>query len=193
MGISVFFGERDLLVVGHVIVLIIFLGGGLGFVTWVKQRLGHPLVNVACALASLGCITVLIKEGSVQAGTFSDDRVIQILSMVAMGVAITTLVNIFIRPVTARSSLIADKEKSTDLLGEMLISIARAFLSGRECDLQDDYYKTLNDEHQASLNAMSKDLVEAKREYLLLGRERLFEVEERVVSSVYLASLTCSS
>jgi hypothetical protein len=53
MAVSMFFGQRDLLQVGHAIVLIVFCGGGLGFVAWTKQHFGHPLVNVACSLASL--------------------------------------------------------------------------------------------------------------------------------------------
>lgn len=181
MGISMFFGQRDLLRVGHAIVLVVFLGGGLGFVAWTKQYFGHPLVNVACSLASLGCITILIKEGAVQAGAFSDDRVVQVLLMVIMGVIATTAVNVLILPVTARSSLVKDLEKNTDLLGEMLISITRAFLSGRESDMTDEYYKKLASEHQASLTSMSKNLGEAKREHLVLGNERLFAAEERLV------------
>ncbi|RMY67499.1 hypothetical protein D0864_11564 [Hortaea werneckii] len=181
MAVSMFFGQQDLLIVGHIIVLILFLGGGLGFIAWTKQYFGHPLVNVACSLASLGCITVLIKEGAVQAGAFSDDRVVQVLLMVIMGILATTAVNFLILPVTARESLVKDLEKNTDLLGEMLISITRAFLSGSERDLTDEYYTTLSGEHQSSLNAMSKDLGEAKREHLVLGNERIYAAEEQLV------------
>ncbi|KAI7537215.1 hypothetical protein KC316_g15989, partial [Hortaea werneckii] len=181
MAVSMFFGQQDLLIVGHIIVLILFLGGGLGFIAWTKQYFGHPLVNVACSLASLGCITVLIKEGAVQAGAFSDDRVVQVLLMVIMGVLATTAVNFLVLPVTARESLVKDLEKNTDLLGEMLISITRAFLSGSERDLTDEYYTTLSGEHQSSLNAMSKDLGEAKREHLVLGNERIYAAEEQLV------------
>ncbi|KAI6861157.1 hypothetical protein KC323_g5963 [Hortaea werneckii] len=181
MAVSMFFGQQDLLIVGHIIVLILFLGGGLGFIAWTKQYFGHPLVNVACSLASLGCITVLIKEGAVQAGAFSDDRVVQVLLMVIMGILATTAVNFLILPVTARESLVKDLEKNTDLLGEMLISITRAFLSGSERDLTDECYTTLSGEHQSSLNAMSKDLGEAKREHLVLGNERIYAAEEQLV------------
>ena len=75
-------------------------------------------------------------------------------------------------------------EKNTDLLGEMLISITRAFLSGREQDLTDDYYKNLTSEHQASLNALTKDLGEAKREHLVLGNERILDAEEQLVDTL---------
>ncbi|RMY48320.1 hypothetical protein D0863_15420 [Hortaea werneckii] len=176
MAVSMFFGQQDLLIVGHIIVLILFLGGGLGFIAWTKQYFGHPLVNVACSLASLGCITVLIKEGAVQAGAFSDDRVVQVLLMVIMGVLATTA-----GAAGDGKGLVKDLEKNTDLLGEMLISITRAFLSGSERDLTDEYYTTLSGEHQSSLNAMSKDLGEAKREHLVLGNERIYAAEEQLV------------
>jgi len=102
--------------------------------------------------------------------------------MVLAGIIVTSMVNVLILPVTARSSLIKDAEKNTDLLGEMLIGVTRAFLSGRESDLRDDYYKNVTKEHQSSLDAMHKDLGEAKREYYLLGKERLYDAEEKLVS-----------
>nr|POE93451.1 hypothetical protein CFP56_19463 [Quercus suber] len=181
MGISTFFASHDLLVLGHAIVLIVFLGGGLGLIAWVKQRLGQPLVNVSCSLAALGCILILLKEGAVQAGSFSHERVVQVLMMVLMGIIITTVVNLLVLPVTARGGLSKDLEKSTDLLGELLISITRAFLSGRKNDLEDDYFKTLTKEHQVSLASMAKNLNEAKREYLVIGREQQYALIEKVV------------
>jgi hypothetical protein len=53
MAVSVFFGRHDLLAVGHAVVLVVFCGGGLGFVGWLKQRLGNPLVNVVCYILSV--------------------------------------------------------------------------------------------------------------------------------------------
>lgn len=132
MAISMFFGQRDLLQIGHVIVLIFFCGGGLGFIAWIKQYFGHPLVNVACSLASLACVSTLVKEGAVQAGAFSDDRVTQILIMVMMGIFVTTLVNLVVLPVKARRKLHKDLVKSTGLLSELLVNITRAFLVGEE-------------------------------------------------------------
>ncbi|KAK1812786.1 hypothetical protein LTR12_012813 [Friedmanniomyces endolithicus] len=181
MAISMSFGRQDLLLVGHIIVLIVFIGGGLGFIAWVKERLGYPLVNVACSLASLGCITILIKEGAVQAGAFSHDRVLQVLLMVIMGIIATTPVNVCILPTTARNYLVKDMAKDTDLIGEILVCITRAFLSGRKIDLEDDYYKQLMSEHQDSSGSMSKDLGEAKRELWLMGKERQYEIEAKIV------------
>ena len=183
MGISMYLAQKDLVVLGHAIVLIIFLGGGLGFIAWVKLKLGHPLVNVATSLASLGCITVLVKEGSIQSGTFSIERPSQILLMVAMGVAIVSAVNVLVFPITARRQLNLDLEKNTDLLGEMLISITRAFLAGREDLMQNDYQK-LNQELQKSTNSMFKNLGEAQREHYVLGKEKLYDIQARLVAAL---------
>jgi hypothetical protein len=132
MAVSVGFASRGLLQVGHAVDLIVFCGGGLGFIAWTKQHFGHPLVNVACSLASLGCVSILVKEGAVQAGHFSNDKVSQILIMVIMGISATTLVNFVVLPVKARRRLHKDLVKDTELLGEMLVDTTRAFLVGEE-------------------------------------------------------------
>jgi hypothetical protein len=137
MAVSTVFGSRDLLQVGHAIVLIVFCGGGLGFIAWTKQHFGHPLVNVACSLASLGCVSTLVKEGAIQAGHFSNDKVSQILIMVIMGISATTLVNFVVLPVKARRRLHKDLVKDTELLGEMLVNTTRAFLVGEEAILEE--------------------------------------------------------
>ena len=181
MGISTFFGARDLLAAGHAIVLLVFVGGGLGMIAWTKQFFGDPLVNVACSLASLACIVVLVQEGAVQSGQFSDDRVGQILIMVLMGIVVSSLVNVLVLPISARTELRRDMVRTTDLLGELLITITRAFLSGREDDLQDDYYTQLQTHHEDAQQQMSQHLAEAKNEFLVLGQERLSDVSEQVV------------
>lgn len=181
MGVSILFATYDLLLVGHIIVLVVFVAGGFGFMAWAKQRLANPLVNVATSLASLGCITILIREGSVQAGVFSYRRITQVLGMIILGMLIASLVNFLILPTLARKKLSKEIERNTDLLAEKLISITRAFLHGRESDLEDEYYTKLNKEHASSLEAVKKNLIEAKREHCVLGDERLYRVEKRLV------------
>lgn len=178
MGLSMFFAMHDLLAVGHVIVLLVFLGGGLGFIAWTKQHFGHPLVNVACSLASLGCVSVLVKEGSVQAGSFDEERVVQILIMVIMGIFATTLVNLIVLPLKARRRLHQDFVKSTDQLGELLINITRAFLVGEEEILNQG--KQIARDHEGTLTSMSKNLTEAQREHYFLGSERQYHIEAKL-------------
>lgn len=118
MGVSMFFGRKlDILPVGHLLVLVVFCGGGLGFVGWIKQHLAHPLVNIGCSLTSLAIITVLTKEGAVQAAQFSDDKVTMVLKMIVMGVVATSLVSLLISPISARTELRQSMIEAMDSFG----------------------------------------------------------------------------
>ena len=51
MSVSVLFTDYlHSVALGHFLVLVLLVGGGLGFVGWVKLKLGDPLVNISCSL-----------------------------------------------------------------------------------------------------------------------------------------------
>lgn len=105
MAVSIAFADHDLKVLGQTVVLIVFCGGGLGFVGWLKQRLQNQLVNVACSLTSLAIISVLTREGAVQRASFSYAKVVQVLKMVIMGISFSTFVCLVVRPISAIARL----------------------------------------------------------------------------------------
>lgn len=181
MAVSVFFGKHDLLALGHALVLIIFCGGGLAFVGWLKQRLGNPLVNVACSLTSLAIITVLTKEGAVQAATFSYEKVSQVLKMVIMGIIATTAVSLLIKPISARTETRDDLRKATDSLGEMLTIITRSFLSGSDQELREPAFSASSNQYKAVFKSLVKNLGEARFEHYFLGTEEEYEINSRLV------------
>ena len=183
MGISIFFGRTlDLLVLGHIIVLIVFCGGGLGFVGWIKQRLGHPLVNISCSLTSLAIITVLTKEGAVQAAEFSDDKVTQVMIMILMGVFASTAVSFIIWPVSAREELRGDLIQVTDSFGDLLAMITRGFLTGSEEELQQESFRVASDKHKKVFTSLTKNLKEAKYEHYAVGTEKEYQLEAKLVN-----------
>ena len=182
MGVSIFFDDVvDQLVLGHVIVLILFCGGGLGFVGWIKQRLGSPLVNVGCSLTSLAIITVLTKEGAVQAADFSPNKVLQVLKMIIMGVIATSAVNVLIMPVSARRDLRQDFIDVTDCFGDMLAAITRGFLNGSEEELQQSELQRATERYKKARSTMTKNLKEAKWEHYALGTESEHKLEAALV------------
>ena len=183
MGVSILFGDTlDNIILGHVVVLIIFCGGGLGFVGWIKQRLSNPLVNISCSLTSLAIITVLTKEGAVQAAEFSDDKVNQVMFMIIMGVLATTAVSFLIWPVSARTSLRNDLVKVSDLLRDSLTIITRGFLSGSEDDIKQEALKEATDRSKKLHTSLTKNLREAKYEHYVLGTERQYKIELKLVN-----------
>ena len=185
MWVSVLFDDQlDMIELGHLIILVVFCGGGLGFVGWVKQKMERPLVNVACSLTSLIIITVLTKEGSIQIGDFSAAKIIQVLKIVMLGVLFTTLVNLAILPVSARKELRQDIRDLTDSLGEIMIMITRGFLNGSEEEVEQKSYQRAVDRQKAFSKAMTKDLKEAKWEHYVFGTETEYGLEKNLADSL---------
>lgn len=181
MAVSVWFGHEHLLVVGHVIVLIVFCGGGLGLVGWTKHRLGNPLVNVACSLTSLALITVMTKEGAVQNATFSYVKIWQVLKMIIMGCTASAAVALLVRPTSARTEYRDTFIQSTDAMAENLTAIARSFLSGTEQDLRNESFVKASNKSQSSYKTLLKNLGEAKFEHYVLGTEEEYKISVRLV------------
>lgn len=181
MAVSHYFGEKHLLALGHTIVLIVFCGGGLGLVGWTKQKLGNALVNVACSLTSLAFITILTKEGAVQAARFSHDKIWQVLKMVIMGTIASSAVALAVRPISARKEFRDTFIKATDAMGEMLTIITRSFLSGSEHDLREQNFINAINQSKSTYNKLVKNLGEAKYEHYILGTEGEYHVEARLV------------
>lgn len=185
MGVSILFGRTlDMLVVGHIVVLIVFCGGGLGFVGWIKQRLGHPLVNISCSLTSLAIITVLTKEGAVQAAEFSDDKVTQVMIMILMGVFASTAVSFIIWPVSAREELRGDLVQVTDSFGDLLAMITQGFLTGSEEELQQESFRDASNKYKKVYTSLTKNLKEARYEHYVLGTEKEYQLEAKLVNCI---------
>ncbi|KAH7390670.1 Fusaric acid resistance protein-like-domain-containing protein [Pyrenochaeta sp. MPI-SDFR-AT-0127] len=181
MAVSAYFGAQHLLVLGHVIVLIVFCGGGLGLVGWTKHKLGNPLVNVACSLTSLALITILTKEGAVQAAVFSYDKVWQVLKMIIMGCTASAAVSFLVRPTSARNEFRDTFIQSTDAMAETLNSITRSFLSGVEQDLKSESFIKATNQSKTTFKTLVKNLGEAKFEHYALGTEEEYRISARLV------------
>lgn len=189
MAVSVFFQDSvHLLPLGHAVVLLVFCGGGLGFIGWVKQRLGNPLVNVACSLASLAIITVLTKEGAVQSGDLSFAKISQVLRMLIMGVIATMTVCFLIYPQSAKTKLRQAIVEGTDSLSDMLDIIMDSFLSGTADPLEEGRLQDALGRNRKAYTAMERFLREAKLEHYVFGTERQYLLERDVVRSVAVLS-----
>lgn len=181
MAISAYSGQHGHLFLGHAIVLIVFCGGGLGLVGWTKHKLGNPLVNVACSLTSLALITILTKEGAVQAGMFSYNKVWQVLKMIIMGCTASALVCLLVRPTSARREFRDTFIQSTDAMADMLNGITRSFLSGAEQDLKSETFIKATNKSRATFKTLVKNLGEAKFEHYALGTEEEYKIHARLV------------
>ncbi|KAG4440024.1 hypothetical protein IFR05_004474 [Cadophora sp. M221] len=183
MATSVFFeSQLGMIELGYIMVLIVFIGGGLGFVGWFKQRYNAPLVSVSCSLASLAIITVITKENAIQVGVFSNDKIVQVMKMILMGMASTSVVSLILWPISARTELRETMINVTDSFGDMLTLITRGFLSGSETDLRSTTFIKAQNKHKAVFTKLKTNLKEAKFEHYLLGTEEEYKLQVSLVT-----------
>jgi hypothetical protein len=183
MAVSVFCETQlGLIELGYALVLIVFCGGGLGFVGWFKQKYNAPLVNVGCSLASLAIITVLTKENAIQVGVFSNDKIVQVMKMILLGMLATSAVSLLLWPVSARTELRDTMIKATDSFGDMLTMITRGFLSGSETDLLSTTFNSALSQYKSVFTQLTKNLKEAKLEHYVLGTEDQYKLEAQLVN-----------
>ncbi|KAK8131462.1 60s ribosomal protein l19 [Apiospora sp. TS-2023a] len=185
MATSVLVGSVwDQVTLSYVLILVIFIGGGMGFIGWVKQKLNSPLVGVGASIASIGIITILTKENSVHSGVFTNHKIIQSLKILLMATTGSTAVNLLLWPTLARNGLRGTMRTASVSLGDMLSVITKGFLSGAEEDLSSQAFTKASAEYRSTLTAMNKNLRESKYEYYFLGQERIYQYDKEVVRSM---------
>lgn len=119
-------------------------------------------------------------------------KIVQVLKMVVMGCVASTIVNFFIKPISARKQLRDDIKKATNSLGIMMTMITHSFLSGTEEELQSPAFVNASNQYKAVFKSMVKDLGEAKYEHYVAGTEEAYRIMARVVKSLERLSLDIS-
>ncbi|OAA69573.1 60S ribosomal protein L19 [Cordyceps fumosorosea ARSEF 2679] len=176
--------QLDSVAPAHAIILLMAVGGGLGFIAWVKQRLNQPLVNVAATLASIAIISMVTKDDSIQYGYFSDDRIVQVLKMLLIGITFSAAVNVLVWPVAARHILRKSITTASSTLSDRLSFVTRGFLIGSEEEVNSPEYHRVSKSYTAAYGLMTLTLREAKLEYYVLGQERIYQYDKRLVKSL---------
>lgn len=173
-----------LVTLAHVLVVVVCIGGGFGFIGWVKQKMGNPLVNVASTLASLAIISVVTKESAVVKNVFSNQKIIQVLKMLVMGITSTAVVNLVIWRVSARALLRGSMTKVSTSLADMLSLITRGFLNGSENDLALAEYLASSSTYSSLYPQLLKNLREAKFEHYFVGHHELYAAQRSIVQAM---------
>lgn len=176
--------QLDSVVPAHAMILLMAIGGGLGFIAWVKQRLDQPLVNVAATLASIAIISMVTKDDSIQYGYFSDDRFVQVLKMLLVGITFSAAVNMLVWPMAAREVLRKSIITASSTLSDRLSFVTRGFLIGSEEEVTSPEYHRVSKAYTAAYGLMTKTLREAKLEYYVLGQERIYTYDKGLVKSL---------
>ncbi|KAI8946497.1 ribosomal protein L19 [Xylaria longipes] len=185
MATSVLFGDvLEMEKFSYALILILYIGCGLGFVGWVKQKLNNPLVSVGASIASIGIITIITKEGSVHNSVFSTEKIIQYLKILLMATVISTFVNVVLWPVSARHGLRKSMRTASISLGRMLSMISSGFLTGAEEEFTSKSFKEASATYTSTLGLMNKNARESKYEYYFIGQEQIYRHDKMVLKSL---------
>nr|XP_031864022.1 uncharacterized protein CI109_000666 [Kwoniella shandongensis]KAA5531094.1 hypothetical protein CI109_000666 [Kwoniella shandongensis] len=151
---------------GDWVVCILWIGGTMGVLAWSKVWVGNASYNSGCSMAAMIIYTVVIKEGAVP-------KLVEILSIVLVGVLITNLVCYTVFPSSATSRLQGSISKSLNSFSTLLDLLTSTFLL--EKAVVKDNRPTLKEAikaHAAAFKTLKADLAEAKHERILDGRIR---------------------
>lgn len=185
MVVSVMVGaQMGLVTLAHALVVIVFIGGGFGFMGWVKQRMNNPLVNVGSTLASIAIISVVTKENAVVYNIFSNQKIAQVLKMLVMGITSAAAVNLLVWPVSARTQLRESMVKASVALGDVLTAVNSSFLRGDTWHDHPNEISKASSAYKQTHAAVLKSLRESKFEQYFLGREKVYAVERSIVQAM---------
>ncbi|KAG5978013.1 hypothetical protein E4U55_006413 [Claviceps digitariae] len=185
MATSVLVGSKlGWATLAHILVIVVFVGGGFGFLGWVKQRMNNPLLNVGSTLASIAIIAAVTKESAVVSGVFSNQKITQVLKMLVMGITSAAAVNLLIWPVLARAQLRASMHKTSTALGDALTAVSTSFLRGETRLDGPDPISHASLSYRRSHAALLRNLREAKFEHFFVGHENVYAVERSIVKAI---------
>ncbi|KAK9447574.1 Fusaric acid resistance protein-like-domain-containing protein [Limtongia smithiae] len=179
---SGFFYSIGYVSLGHFFVLLIFCGGGLGSIAFMKQRLNRAIFNTSCSLASVAFATILIREGSIQDGRVSFSKMIQVSIIVNCGILIATAVCFLVFPVTAIAELKASSNKLLHEYGQLIKIVTNCFVDSSALSLAgfDHHLDAAHSLH----SALDTSLHEAMFEHHAFGTVNEFAIQTRFVRSV---------
>ena len=177
-------GHFGLVNLTRLIVLVVFIGGGLGFVGWVKQKFSRPLVNVACTLTSIAIISSITKEEVAYEGHYTTEKIEQVFKMLVLGISITAAVNMLVWRTTARRHLRRSLSDAVVNLGDMLAIITRGFLHGSEDEVKSEHFADVSRQYGAAQATIQSSLRESKFEFYVVGGEQQYVAVKSIVACI---------
>lgn len=184
MATAIGFNQIDHRSLGHAVVLLVYVCGGVGFIGYWKQRMGDPTVGVAASMASMVVFFNITREGSIQLGQLSLRKVLQYFFIVILGLFISNVVNYILWPVSADHNLKRDMFKSTSQFSQFLSLVTRRFLLQSRSDSLEKSFAEAVKENQTVFASLQKNLKESQYEYYLRGRETEYDLLARITKSM---------
>ncbi|ORY77345.1 hypothetical protein BCR37DRAFT_382854 [Protomyces lactucae-debilis] len=172
-------GQRN---AGHVVVLVVWIVGGVGVIAYCKQRIGGPLIGVAASMASVVLFFNVTREGSLQLGRFNFEKLCGYLYLVLMGLGISILVNRLVMPVSATRLLKREMIQATAHMSQLLTLVTQSFLKTSGTDTEE--LQAAATQNGKTLAVLQEQLDMARYELCLAGREREYALLMDIVKKM---------
>ncbi|KAG0696971.1 Fusaric acid resistance protein-like-domain-containing protein [Suillus ampliporus] len=139
--------------------VILWVGIGMWGITWMKVWMAKPTFNSACSIAAIILSIVIVKEGGWEV-------LLQVISIVLVGMMISNVVCFALWPQSATENLQLNMTKTLDSFATLLGMLTNTFLLEEPIrqPSQDKIHKAVEN-HQASFTSLKKNLSEAKSEW----------------------------
>ncbi|GAA5842118.1 hypothetical protein JCM3766R1_000012 [Sporobolomyces carnicolor] len=177
MAFSVLCERMDVLSLGHLFVLLVWLGGGYGLMVYLKVSLAKPTISTACSLISLVCSPIITKEGAYHEGRFNGQVILQVLLIAAIGSVISNAVCLLVWPQSATSKLQADLNRTLNSFSTLVDMLTKTFLLDDVSTRPQTLQKAI-DTHQSTFTTLKASLSQAKYEIYdsrMAGTTRVYD------------------
>ncbi|GMK57518.1 hypothetical protein CspeluHIS016_0403520 [Cutaneotrichosporon spelunceum] len=152
-------------------VCVVFLGGSLAALAWLKQWVSNPSFNSAAALATTTLLIVMVREGGVI-------QLKEVYLIMLIGVTITNVVCFTVKPVSATTRLQGSMTKTLDGFSTLLDILCSTFLL-KQPHAKENRMPLAQavKAHGAAFKSLSANLAEAKHERVIDPRMRGVKLE----------------
>ncbi|CEQ42719.1 SPOSA6832_04576, partial [Sporobolomyces salmonicolor] len=187
---SVLFDKWGLLQVAHVLVLVVWLGGGYALLAYAKVVMNKPNISTACSLVSLVCSPIITKEGAFHIGQFQSQAILQVMLLALCGSVVSNAVCFLVWPKSATSKLHlrkvlirlpdairTDLNRTLNSFSTLLDMLTKTFLLDDITTHPEDLKKAI-DSHQSSFTTLKASLSQAKYEFFdsrMAGTTRAYD------------------
>ncbi|GAA5882539.1 hypothetical protein JCM16303_002033 [Sporobolomyces ruberrimus] len=183
MAFSMLCERLDILSIGHLFVLVFWLGGGYGLMVYMKVSLAKPTISTACSLISLVCSPIITKEGAYHEGKFNGQVILQVLLIAFFGSLISNAVCLLVWPQSATSKLQTDLNRTLTSFSTLVDMLTKTFLLDDVSTRPQTLQKAI-DVHQSTFTTLKASLSQAKYEIFDSRMSGTTRVYDSAVSSM---------
>lgn len=153
---------------------------GLGFIAFMKQKVGKQTFNTACSLASISLITCIVKEGSLNSNVIPMGRLLSTAQVALVGSMISVAICYLVWPKSAVTALRNSLNDSFNIMSSLISITTHRFLHGEKITAKDaEIFIFL----RKKATELKGNLEEAMFELVLFGKEEEYKTYCQIVEA----------